>query len=63
MDIEKANKQKDTADYIHRMTTDLCQMAHKVELDFLAYLLDMARIESFDKTKSLQEEKDSRLSG
>ncbi len=54
MDIEKKNKQKETADYIHRITTDLCQMASKEEMAFLAYILDMARIESYDMTNKIK---------
>ena len=36
----------DVAQYIAQMTAELVQMATNVELELLAYFLDMARIES-----------------
>lgn len=40
---------REVADYVERMTADLCVMATRVDLNFLAYLLDMARIEASDR--------------
>lgn len=46
---ERLKLKKETAQYIHRMTADLCVMAAKADMEFLAYLIDMARIESYDR--------------
>lgn len=48
-EAERFKLRKETAQYIHRMTADLCVMAAKADLEFLAYLVDMARIESYDR--------------
>ena len=46
---ERLKLKQETAHYIHRMTADLCVMAAKADMEFLAYLIDMARIESYDR--------------
>ncbi|MEP3525346.1 MAG: hypothetical protein ABJ081_09435 [Hyphomicrobiales bacterium] len=48
-ECERLKLKKETAQYIHRMTADLCVMAAKADMEFLAYLIDMARIESYDR--------------
>ncbi|MBA4782298.1 MAG: hypothetical protein H2045_03680 [Rhizobiales bacterium] len=52
--VEMSEVQIDTALYIQRMTADLAIMASRVELDLLAYLLDMARIEAFDRARHIK---------
>lgn len=49
--VEHIKLRQDTAQYIHRMAADLCVMAAKADLDFLAYLIDMARIEAYDRAQ------------
>lgn len=49
--ITRLKLRQDTAHYIHRMTADLCVMAAKSDLEFLAYLIDMARIEAYDRMR------------
>ncbi|MEP2943239.1 MAG: hypothetical protein ABJL18_07960 [Hyphomicrobiales bacterium] len=48
-ECERLKLKKETAQYIHRMTADLVVMAAKADMEFLAYLIDMARIESYDR--------------
>lgn len=48
---DKREAQRETAHYIHQMATDLCVMAKQADLDFLAYLIDMARIEAYDRAR------------
>lgn len=56
--ITRLKLRQDTANYIHRMTADLCVMATKADLGFLAYLIDMARIEAYDRTRDKVPDKD-----
>ena len=51
-EIDKAEAiefQKETAKYIERICSDLVVMSTRADMAFLAYLLDMARIESADR--------------
>lgn len=46
---ENAKRRQETAKYIYDITESLCAMATKADLEFLAYLIDMARIEAYDR--------------
>lgn len=49
-----ALERQDTAEYVEKVTADLCMMAMRSDLHFLAYLLDMARMEAFDRSNDVE---------
>ncbi|MEO1066673.1 MAG: hypothetical protein AAFW47_04765 [Pseudomonadota bacterium] len=53
-DADALELRRETARYVERMTTDLCMMSTRVDLSFLAYLLDMARIEASDRSNDTE---------
>ena len=48
---QKNVSQKDVAEYINDLTSELAKMAHAARLDMLSYLLDMAAMESHREIK------------
>lgn len=43
----------ETASYIEHQTTALYDLAHRARLDFLAYLIDMARMEAASQASQI----------
>lgn len=48
--VDAAQFQMETAKYIERLSADLVVLSTQANMDFLAYLLDMARIEASDRS-------------
>lgn len=47
--LDILQSRRETADYVRKMSADLGDLAARAELKFLAYLLDMARMEASDR--------------
>lgn len=51
-DLEVREFQIETAKFVERLCVDLVVMSTRADMSFLAYLLDMARIEASDRIET-----------
>lgn len=64
-DLDKADAEEfqiETAKFVERLCADLVDMSTRADMSFLAYLLDMARIEASDRVEKPELRKASNIS-